>query len=62
MLDLGCGRIGVRHGLYYVVWFVMLRASCSPLLWTRKTGPLLRVKLTTLGSVPWSPEAGPAWA
>ena len=40
----------------------MLRMSRSPLLWTRQAGPLLRVSVTTLGSVPWSPEAGPAWA
>jgi hypothetical protein len=40
----------------------MLRMSRPPLVWTRQTGPLLRVRVTTIGSVPVSPEAGPAWA
>ena len=55
-------RIGVRHVLYYVEGFVMLRWSSPPLVWTRQAGPLLCVSVTTLGPVPVSPEAGPAWA
>ena len=55
-------RIGFRHVLYYNTCFAMLREFRPSLVWTRQVCPLLRVKLTTTGPVPVSPEAGPAWA
>ena len=62
LVILEVSRIGVRHVLYYSGCFVMLRWSSTPSAWTRQAGPLLRISVTTLGSVPVSPEAGPAWA
>ena len=40
----------------------MIRAFRHPLVRTRQGGSLLRVRVTTIGPVPVSPEAGPAWA
>ena len=55
-------RIGVRHVLYYVECFVIIFLPRHSLVWTRQAGPLLRVRVTTLGPVPVSPEAGTTWA
>ena len=52
--------MGFRHVLYYVVWFVIIFLSSPPLVWTRHASPLRRVRVTTIGPVPVSPEAGPA--